>query len=85
MNDAAKGLLAKATVVHLQPDDVLLISNIGEYGSEAAEFIKAAFPDKKVIMFAEGIDLKVLRDLEPCPYCVLPEGWDACPVHRDGQ
>lgn len=20
-----------------------------------------------------------------CPYCSRPEGWDACPVHRDGQ
>lgn len=20
----------------------------------------------------------------PCPYCSNPEGWDACPVHRDG-
>lgn len=19
-----------------------------------------------------------------CPYCELPQGWDACPVHRDG-
>lgn len=19
-----------------------------------------------------------------CPYCDRPEGWDACPVHRDG-
>jgi hypothetical protein len=19
-----------------------------------------------------------------CPYCNRPEGWDACPVHRDG-
>jgi hypothetical protein len=20
----------------------------------------------------------------PCPYCSKPEGWDACPIHRDG-
>jgi len=20
----------------------------------------------------------------PCPYCSNPEGWDACPAHRDG-
>jgi hypothetical protein len=20
----------------------------------------------------------------PCPYCSRPEGWDACPIHRDG-
>jgi hypothetical protein len=19
-----------------------------------------------------------------CPYCELPQGWDACPIHRDG-
>ena len=85
MNDAAKGLLDKATVVHLQPDDVLVFSNLGEYGTEAVEFIKAAFPDKKVIIFAENINLDVLRDLAPCPYCALPDGWDACPIHRDGE
>ena len=65
MDDTAKGLLDKATVVHLQPDDVLVFSNIGEYGPEAAEFIKAAFPDTKVIMFAGNINLDVLRDLVP--------------------
>lgn len=21
----------------------------------------------------------------PCVYCSRPEGWDACPIHRDGQ
>jgi hypothetical protein len=20
----------------------------------------------------------------PCPHCAKPEGWDACPIHRDG-
>jgi len=20
----------------------------------------------------------------PCPYCSMPQGWDACPIHRDG-
>lgn len=20
-----------------------------------------------------------------CPYCSLPDGWDACPIHRDGE
>jgi hypothetical protein len=23
--------------------------------------------------------------MEPCPYCTLPDGWDACPIHRDGE
>ena len=23
--------------------------------------------------------------MDDCPYCTLPDGWDACPIHRDGQ
>lgn len=22
--------------------------------------------------------------MDDCPYCSSPEGWDACPIHRDG-
>jgi hypothetical protein len=25
-----------------------------------------------------------ISDDTPCPHCSRPEGWDACPVHRDG-
>jgi len=27
---------------------------------------------------------KAGKEDTPCPYCSNPEGWDACPVHRDG-
>lgn len=92
LKDALR-LLDKAQVVHLQPDDVLLIGNIGdididtdtEQAQSVVDDLKASLNVKKVFMFSEGIDIDLIRDLAPCPYCSRPEGWDACPVHRDGQ
>jgi hypothetical protein len=31
-------------------------------------------------------DLPLIGGIEseqPCPWCTRPEGWDACPIHRD--
>lgn len=30
------------------------------------------------------LDAMVAESTTPCPYCTQPEGWDACPIHRDG-
>ena len=34
---------------------------------------------------AQGVGGVILGTAHDCPYCSRPEGWDACPVHRDGQ
>jgi len=31
------------------------------------------------------LEAKAAQDQDtPCPYCSNPEGWNACPIHRDG-
>lgn len=63
--DLAQQILDKATVVHLHPDDVLVFSNIGNIdGNEAARTIKDLLPGKTIVMFAENINLDLLRDME---------------------
>lgn len=77
----------KAQVVHLQPDDVVLIGNVGDIDAEEAQIaiegLKTALNVKKVAMFTESISVDLVRDFDPCPYCTNPIGHDACPVHRD--
>lgn len=34
-------------------------------------------------LLVEHLETKAKQDT-PCPYCSNPEGWDACPIHRDG-
>lgn len=68
MTALTQALLDKATVVHLQPDDVILIGNIGhealEQGQRLLEEISADLPGKRVVMFSEDINVDLLRDLE---------------------
>lgn len=68
MKDIAKQLLDKATVVHLQPDDVLLFGNIGTISRESADeiqrFLAEVLPGKKTVLFEQDIDLDLLRYLE---------------------
>ena len=30
------------------------------------------------------IVIHITDEPTPCPYCTLPDEWDACPIHRDG-
>lgn len=32
----------------------------------------------------QNVAMTVDQGAQPCPYCSLPEGHDACPVHGDG-
>lgn len=68
MDNPVAHLLDKATVVHLQPDDVLLIGNVGTISRETAEAIRdcitAVMPDRKLLIFESGIDIELLRNLE---------------------
>jgi hypothetical protein len=36
------------------------------------------------IIDTSGCEYLIPFDTLDCPYCRNPEGWDACPVHRDG-
>lgn len=87
--DFAQAILDKATVVHLQPDDVLVLSGLGPITPDDAQRFAAMLhqnlPGHKVLLLDEGIRIDLERELDPCPYCSRPEGWDACPIHRDGQ
>lgn len=56
-------------VIHLQPDDVLLIGNVGSDNHEQLQKVvnelREAVPTaKKVVVFAEAIDVHSLRGLE---------------------
>lgn len=56
------------TVLHLQPDDVLLIGNADAYLQNVDEFVgelKTALPSvSKVFVFGDDIDVKLLREVE---------------------
>lgn len=67
-NPAALGELARrAQIIELRPDDVLIISNAGAISSELAARIRQAIdqarPGTKTIVFAEDINLDILRNL----------------------
>jgi len=69
MTDLVQRLLDKATVIHLQPDDVVLIGNVGDRAAEkdvqrVINELDAVLPNK-VLMLHKGISLELLRDLEP--------------------
>jgi hypothetical protein len=68
MDDLVQRILDQATVIHLQPDDVLLIGNVGRAAAEDVQRVinelDAVLPNK-VLMFSEGITLDIDRDLEP--------------------
>jgi hypothetical protein len=87
MDDFAQRLLDKATVHHLQPEDILLIGNAGELvGANADQSIKdlqGLFPDRHVVIFKEDINVSSTPHMDACPYCSRPEGHDACPIHND--
>lgn len=57
-------LPAKARVVHLLPDNVVVIGNAHEASRahKAMAEIKAMWPERRVVCFAGDIDVEVLRD-----------------------
>ncbi|MDR7336821.1 hypothetical protein [Glycomyces lechevalierae] len=60
--------LERATVVHLQPSDVVVFSNVGDVDPEqcgtAIERLKEALGGKTLVFFHGPIDITTLRDLE---------------------
>lgn len=51
-------------VLHLLPDDVLIISNVGELDPSdlRARLPEWLIAERKVIVFSEDVDVSVLRD-----------------------
>ena len=68
MDELAQQILDRASVVHLQPDDVLVFSNVGDIDpaqNEAAiARLKEALGGKMIVFFHGPVDLDLLRDLE---------------------
>lgn len=71
-NDFAKAVLDKATVVHLQPDDVLVLSNLGDIDPEQLnlDVLERALGGRTLVLFHGPIHLGQLRDLDGgCACC----------------
>lgn len=60
--------MAEPTVIHLVPGDVVLVGNMGDITSEQAHRvirdIQERLPEARVAVFANDIDVKLLRDLD---------------------
>ena len=70
--DTIKPLVKMATSAHTHP--ALAVGLVIRSSSD--ETIKATL--------LTHLEAKAGADMDDCPYCSNPEGWDACPVHRDG-
>ncbi|MCW2899972.1 MAG: hypothetical protein JWO67_2237 [Streptosporangiaceae bacterium] len=58
-------LLERAHVVHLEPDDQIIIEVESDlFGQELAERLVDAFPGRSVLVMAPGVRLAGLRSLE---------------------
>lgn len=64
-------------VLRLQPDDVVLIGNVGSAGAARDAFrrIEETLPGRRVIVFAEAIDVRLLRGV-PADAELVPERLD---------
>lgn len=64
-------ILDNATVIHLQPDDVLVFSNAGDLGAETEDLerLKAIVGDRTTVVFHGPVDIERLRDIAPCAAC----------------
>ncbi|MEU5156771.1 hypothetical protein [Glycomyces sp. NPDC021274] len=58
-------ILDRATVHHLQPDDVLVFSNVGD-SVEPEDFdrIKSVMGDRWIVVFHGPVELEVLRNID---------------------
>jgi hypothetical protein len=85
MDDLVQRLLDKATIVHLQPDDILLIGNAGPVDDTCTQALQQLqnLVSSPLYIFERDINVELIRDLTPCPHCSNPEGWDACPIHTN--
>jgi hypothetical protein len=54
----------KMRVIHLLPDDVVVIGNARDvsHAQEAMHQIRALWPERRIVVFADDIDVQVLRD-----------------------
>lgn len=66
-----RALLNRATVVHVQPDDVLIFSNVGDLATEEdLDGLRQALGDRTLVFFHGPIDLDQLRDISGgCACC----------------
>lgn len=53
-------------------------SELGDYMAAAEAFVRGLAEEADLPLRFVGLE-------EPCSYCSLPEEYDACPVHRDGE
>lgn len=65
-NDFAESLLEKATVIHVQPDDVFVFSNVGdiEAGNSGLDELKQMLGGRTLVFFRGPVDIELLRDIE---------------------
>jgi hypothetical protein len=65
MKDELDKIIEKATIIHLQPDDVLVFSNMGDTMGHPEEFerLGAILGDRRTIGFAGPVEVNRLRDL----------------------
>jgi len=65
MDEFAQQLLEKATVFHLEPDDVIVFSNIGDANPEPfLDPLKEALGGRILVFFTDDVNIDLLRDLE---------------------
>jgi len=59
-------ILERATVIHLQPDDVLVFSNAADIMADPDNFdrLKGIFGDRRLVVFHGPMDIEVLRDID---------------------
>lgn len=64
-SDELSHILDKATVIHLQPDDVLVISNAEDIMQDPDNFhrLSGIFGDRKMVVFPGPVDVDSLRGL----------------------
>lgn len=70
--DTIKPLVRMAHSAHVHP------------ALAAGMAIRASADESIKTTLLTHLEAKAGEDMDDCPYCSNPEGWDACPVHRDG-
>lgn len=60
------GILDRVTVIHLQPDDVLVFSNAADIMADPGNFdrLKGIFGERPLVVFDGPVDIEVLRDID---------------------
>jgi hypothetical protein len=78
--------LGRATVIHLQPDDVLVFSDAADIMADPANFdrLRGIVGERKFVVFNGPIELSRLRVL-PGEYIAYEAPCEACAERSNGQ